>query len=98
MHMNDDPAAKGRGRTRRVALILLARAFPGRVSLVAGLAVLGGALPAIFAALVAMLVERLPAAVKGTFDSADGRRIVSILVAVAAVLLVQEMLVAVRGI
>ncbi len=41
---------RSRGRTRRAALVLLARAFPGRVALLVGLTILTGALPAIFAA------------------------------------------------
>src|SRR3954453_7567051 len=97
MYIDDKPTTK-RGHARRVALMLLVRAFPGRVSLMVALAVLGGALPAAFAALVAMLVVTLPAAVKDTFDSASGHRIIGILAAIAVVLVVQETLAAVRGI
>ena len=87
-----------RQRTRRTALLLLVRAFPGRVSWVAGLAILAGVLPAIFAFLVAKLVETLPAAVGGGFVSAEGQRIVNTLIAIGGVLLVQEIVAVVRGI
>jgi ATP-binding cassette subfamily B protein len=80
-----------------MALLLLVRAFPGRVSLIAGLALLTGALPAIFAILVATLVETLPAAVEGGFGSVDGRRIISLLIALGGVLLVQEVVAVVRA-
>jgi ATP-binding cassette subfamily B protein len=79
-----------RSRTRRVALLLLVRAFPGRLSLLAGLALLAGALPAVFAVLVARLIETLPAAVEGGFTSPDGRRIAGALAGIAAALLLQE--------
>lgn len=89
---------RSRGATRRVALRLLARAFPGRLSVLAGLALLSGALPAIFAALVATLIAALPAAVQGGLASTDGRRIIGILISIGAVLLAQEVVVAVRGV
>ena len=56
----------------------------------AGLALLAGGLPAVFAVLVARLMETLPAAVEGGFDSPDGRRIVGALAGIAGVLLLQE--------
>ncbi len=79
-------------------MLLLARAFPLRLSVVAGLALLTGALPAVFAALVASLVATLPAAVTGGFHSAGGRRIAGTLIAIGGVLLVQEVVAAARGI
>lgn len=69
---------------------MLLRAFPGRTILLAVLALLGGALPAGFALLVAELVDLLPAAVTGGFDSTEGRRVVDVLVAVGVVLVAQE--------
>ncbi|WP_460528865.1 ABC transporter ATP-binding protein [Flindersiella endophytica] len=75
---------------RRVALALLAKAFPGRLALIAGMSLLNGALPAIFAALVADLVQRLPAAVDAGFDSTAGRGIVSTLTWIAVVLVARE--------
>ncbi len=86
-----------RGSTRRVALRVLAQAFPGRLSLVGGLALLGGALPAIFAALIARLIEILPAAVQSGFNSVDGRRVIGTLVAIGLVLLGQEIVSSVRS-
>lgn len=87
-----------RRRTRWIALRLLAGAFPGRVSLVATLALLTGVLPALFAVLVAQLVATLPAAVGGGFAAADGRRLINTLIAIGGVLLLQEIVAAVAGI
>lgn len=87
-----------RRRTRWIALRLLAGAFPGRVSLVAALAILTGVLPALFAVLVAQLVATLPAAVGGGFAAADGRRLINTLIAIGGVLLLQEIVAAVAGI
>lgn len=85
-----------RRRTRWVALRLLVGAFPGRVAFLAALAILTGALPAIFATQVATLVETLPAAVGGgSFASADGQRIVNTLIIIGGVLLLQEVVAAV---
>jgi len=87
-----------RRRTRWIALGLLAGTFPGRVSLVATLALLTGVLPALFAVLVAQLVATLPAAVGGGFAAADGRRLINTLIAIGGVLLLQEIVAAVAGI
>ncbi|MEZ4728077.1 MAG: ABC transporter ATP-binding protein [Caldilineaceae bacterium] len=87
-----------RRRTRRIALRVLIGAFPGRVALVAVLAILTGTLPALFALLVAALVETLPAAVGGGFITADGRRLINTLIALGGVLLLQEVVAAVSGI
>jgi ATP-binding cassette subfamily B protein len=87
-----------RRHTRRTALRLLAGAYPGRVALLAGLALLSGALPAVFAMLVARLVEALPAAVGGGLATAAGHRIMEILMAIGCVLLLQEIVAAGRGI
>lgn len=97
MHMQDHPTTRSRGSTRRLALGLLARAFPGRVALLGGLCVLGGVLPAGFAALVAVLVSTLPAAIRGGFASADGRRILVVLSALGALLVLQELVGAARA-
>jgi ATP-binding cassette, subfamily B, bacterial len=97
MHDTGKQNTRSRGQTRRTALILLAQAFPGRVSIVAGLALLTGVLPAIFAVLVAALVETLPVATAAGFDSAGGQRIIATLTAVGGVLLVQEIVTAARG-
>src|SRR5687767_9088741 len=97
MPIDNEQTTRSRGRTRRTALVMLARAFPARVALIAGLALLTGALPAIFAAFVARLVETLPAAVEGGFDPADGRRIIGTLTAIGAVLLIQEVAATARG-
>jgi ATP-binding cassette subfamily B protein len=97
MHDAGEQTTRSRGRSRRTAVGLLAGAFPAQVALVAGLALLTGALPAIFAALVATLVEILPAVVEGGFSSADGQRIIGTLTALGGVLLVQEVVAAARG-
>ena len=83
-------SASSRRRARWVALALLARAFPYRLAIVVGLALLNGALPAVFAVLVARLVESLPAAVDGGFGSPAGQEIVGILVGLGVVLAAQE--------
>lgn len=77
---------------------LLARAFPGRVSLLVTLAILTGTCPAIFATLVATLVETLPAAIEGGFASTNGQRLINMLIAIGGVLLLQEIVAAVFGI
>ncbi len=85
-----------RRRTRWVALRLLVGAFPGRVAFLAALAILTGALPALFATQVATLVETLPAAVGGGgFASVDGQHIVNTLIIIGGVLLLQEVVAAV---
>lgn len=91
-------AQPSRHRTRWLALHLLARAFPGRVTLVATLAILAGALPALFALRVATLVETLPLAVGGGFDTVVGRRLLDTLIALGGVLVLQEVVAAGRGI
>lgn len=93
-----EPTARSRGRARRSALRLLAQAFPGRLALLASLTLLSGALPAIFAALVAVLVTTLPAAIAGGFDSPDGRRIINTLMVIGGILIAQEILAAVRSV
>ncbi len=97
MHIEATPPTRSRGGTRRAAVLMLARAFPGRFALLAGLSVLSGALPAGFAALVAALVATLPAAIQGGFTSAEGRRIVAILAALGAILVLQELVSAARA-
>lgn len=92
------PEQTTRRRTRRIALRLLIGAFPGRVALIAALAILAGALPALFALLVATLVETLPTAIGGGFASAAGRRIIDTLIAIGGVLFIQEVVAAGRGI
>lgn len=96
--MPDTPESPNtaRGRARRIALRMLAQAFPGRLSMIAGLALLAGALPAIFAALVARLVVTIPLVVAGGFGSPDGQRIIGILVVIGVVLVVQEVVATMR--
>ena len=77
---------------------MLARAFPGRLALIAGLVLLAGALPAIFAVLVAAIVDALPSAIAGGLGSPDGRRIVGALAAIGLVLVLQEVAGAAREI
>jgi ATP-binding cassette, subfamily B, bacterial len=76
--------------SRRVALRELARAFPGRTTSLALLAVLSGAFPAAFAALVGVLVGQLPAVVRHGFGSAAGHRAIAALMAIAVVLILME--------
>ena len=87
-----------RRRTRWLALRLLAQAFPDRVTLMAALAILAGALPAIFALLVAKLVETLPLAGGSRFDTVVGRQLLDTLIALGGVLVLQEVVAAGRGI
>jgi ATP-binding cassette, subfamily B, bacterial len=68
----------------------LVRAFPASVVFLLTLAVLLGALPAVFAVLVGRLVEALPAAVEGGFSSAPGVRVVTTLAWVTGVLAARE--------
>ncbi|MEZ4679176.1 MAG: ATP-binding cassette domain-containing protein [Caldilineaceae bacterium] len=79
-----------RRRARWVAIRLLAGAYPGRVTLLAGLALLSGLLPALFAVLVARLVETVPLAVGGGFTTATGQRVTHTLITIGGVLLLQE--------
>ncbi|MGH3489904.1 MAG: ABC transporter ATP-binding protein [Actinopolymorphaceae bacterium] len=75
----------------------LARAFPGLVAVLVGLLALTGALPAVFALLVARLVTGLPSAVREGFGSTDGRHVLVTLAAMAAVLLADELVGAARS-
>jgi len=77
---------------------LLAGAYPGRVALLAGLALLAGVLPAFFALLVARLVETLPGVIDSGSAPAAGQRILNILMAIGGVLLLQEIVAAGRAI
>ncbi|MGH3523940.1 MAG: hypothetical protein ACRDU4_14250, partial [Mycobacterium sp.] len=82
---------------RWVASKALARAFPGWVTLWGGLIALSGALPAVFAVLVARLVTQLPSSVRAGFDSSPGRHLQWTLVAMAVVLVADAVVSAVRG-
>jgi ATP-binding cassette subfamily B protein len=77
--------------SRRAARRELARAFPGRTTSLALLALLSGALPAVFAALVGVLIGQLPAVVRHGFGSAAGHRAVAALTAIAVVLILIEL-------
>ncbi len=85
-----------RVHTRRLALRLLAGAFPGRLALVALLALVGGALPAIFAVLVAGVIQTIATSVAGA--TIDRGRVTTSLAAMAVVLVLQEVTAAVREI
>jgi ATP-binding cassette, subfamily B, bacterial len=89
----DSDKPVGRNAARRSAIAALARAFPVRTGLLAGLALLAGALPAVFAVLVGRLVDVLPAAVR---SGGYGRTLVGLLAGIGAVLLLQELVGAVR--
>lgn len=80
----------GRRRTRRIALVLLVRAFPGWFASIVGLALLNGALPALFAVLVGRLVAALPGAVEAGFGSDAGRDVLRIVAGLGIVLALQE--------
>src|ERR1700722_6798771 len=84
------PFRSPRQASRRAALGELIHAFPGRTAALAALALLCGALPAVFAALVGLLVGVLPAVVRDGFDSPAGHRATGALVAIAVVLLLSE--------
>ena len=79
-----------RQASRRAALRELIRAFPGRTAALALLALLSGALPAVFAALVGLLIGVLPAVVRVGFDSPAGHRAIGALGAIAVVLILIE--------
>lgn len=97
MHSDSAQTTRSRGQIRRTALILLARAFPARLALLGTLSLLNGALPALFAYLVSMLVELLPPAIEQGFDSAEGSQIITVLIAIGGVLLLQELASAASG-
>ncbi len=80
-----------RGRARRAAIGVLARRFPARTGALGVLSALQGALPAGFALAVGALVGAVPVAVGAGFDSPPGRRMVAALVAIAVVLVAQEL-------
>ena len=84
------PFRSPRQASRRAALGELIRAFPGRTAALAVLALVSGALPAVFAALVGLLVGVLPVVVRDGFDSPAGHRAIGALVAIAVVLLLIE--------
>ena len=84
------PFRSPRQASRRAALRELVRAFPGRTAVLALLALLSGALPAVFAALVGVLIGVLPAVVRVGFDSHAGHRAIGALCAVAVVLILIE--------
>jgi ATP-binding cassette subfamily B protein len=86
-----DHSSSGRRAARRAALLVLVRAFPGRTAALAALALLSGALPAVFAALVGVLVGQLPHVVRDGFGSPAGHRVIEVLIAVGVVLFGQEL-------
>ena len=86
------------GSSRRSAIAVLVRAFPQWIALIVVLVLLAGALPAVFAALVAQLVEALPRTVASGFDSPAGRQVVVVLVAIAVVLALREVVSAISGV
>jgi ATP-binding cassette subfamily B protein len=75
---------------RWIALTTLAKAYPGWFVLILVLSAVNGALPAVFALLVARLVTGLPAAVGSGFGSPAGQSVVTTLVAMGIVLVLQE--------
>jgi ATP-binding cassette subfamily B protein len=79
-----------RRASRRAALRELIRASPRRTTILGLLALLSGALPAVFAALVGALVGQLPAVVRHGFASAAGHRAGGALAAIAVVLILIE--------
>ena len=80
-------AAAGR---RRAALRTLSLAFPGRTILLAVLALMSGALPAVFAALVGYLAGQLPQVTRTGFGSPAGHHVIGALTAIAIVLILLE--------
>lgn len=79
-----------RRASRRAALRELARAFPGLTFALALLALLSGALPAVFAGLVGVLVGQLPAVVQHGFGSTAGQHSIEALTAIAVLLVLME--------
>jgi ATP-binding cassette, subfamily B, bacterial len=76
---------------RRAALRDLIRAFPGRTGALALLALLSGALPAVFAALVGVLVGQLSEVVRSGVASPAGHHAAVALGEIAVVLIVTEL-------
>src|SRR5215471_8609375 len=91
--MADTPS---RGAARRIAVVALFRAFPGRTTGLAVSTALEGALPAVFAALVGVLIGTLPDVVHRGFGSTSGHKAITTLVEIGAVLLAQEFLASVH--
>jgi ATP-binding cassette subfamily B protein len=82
-----DPARRS---ARRAALRELVAAFPGRAAALVAACTLAGALPAVFAALVGLLIVEAPAATGHGFGSTAGHRVVLALIGVGVVLVFQE--------
>ncbi len=80
-----------RNASRRLALRTLYAGFPHRTVALGVLAVLAGALPALFAALVGALIAVMPNAVRDGFGSTAGHRVILVLVGMGVLLVVQEL-------
>src|SRR5882757_1701935 len=93
-----DRASSRRRAARTAALVVLTKAFPGRTAALALLSALNGALPAVFAALVGVLVGQLPTVVHDGFGSPAGHRVIVALIVIGAVLVGQEIAGSAQGI
>jgi len=82
-----DPARRS---ARRAALRAVVTAYPGRTAAMVAACTLAGALPAVFAGLVGLLIEEVPSATGHGFGSGPGHRVVLALVGVGLVLVLQE--------
>lgn len=97
MRVNKRRRSEKVANPRWVATTALARAFPGLVLLWTLLIGLTGALPAVFALLVAQVVTQLPPAIRDGFTSSAGHALAFTLAAVASVLLADALVSAARG-
>ena len=61
MSVTASPFSASRFASRRAAMVMLVRAFPGLTGLLLGLGALAGVLPAVFALAIGELVGAVPA-------------------------------------
>jgi ATP-binding cassette subfamily B protein len=88
--VDTSPVTTGRFASRRAAMVMLARAFPGLAASLLGLGIVAGSLPAVFAVAVGVLVAAVPETARLGFGSSAGHRLVVAVVSMAAVTLLQE--------
>lgn len=84
------PVTTTRFASRRAAMAMLARAFPGLTGLLLGFGALAGALPAAFAVAIGVLVAAVPGTTNAGFGSPSGHRPIWALVAMGVITVAQE--------
>src|SRR5438552_2656774 len=83
-------ASASRFASRRAAMVMLARAFPGWTALLLGLGVVAGVLPALFAVAIGALVAAVPSAAQHGLSSAAGHHAVDAITAMGVITVLQE--------